>query len=48
MADVQIVNAESGVVCKDQGGLAGYVEQTNMNVAASWAQLQNLFQVAML
>ncbi len=48
MADVQIVNAESSAVCKDGGGLAGYIEQADMNVAASWAQLRNLFQVAMI
>ena len=50
MTDVQIVDPEPGVEesgCREGGGLASYINQTNMNVAANRAQLENLFQVAM-
>ncbi|KAI0410601.1 hypothetical protein F5X98DRAFT_381632 [Xylaria grammica] len=48
--DVQIVHPECGIEasgCREGVGLAGYVNQTNMNLAANRAQLGNLFQVAM-
>ncbi|KAK0627102.1 hypothetical protein B0T14DRAFT_562938 [Immersiella caudata] len=48
VVDIQIVDVEPGMVCKEGGGLAGYVEQTNMNLAANRAQLGNLFQVGVL